>query len=239
MTKNMYASPPRSGLETARRFFAGTAATYNAAVHLWTVGMDWWWKRKIIGRIPASPRSILDQGCGTGILTLRMARKFSASRVVGVELHREYASLAAGRARAMGLKNVSFVLGRAEDMVLKEHFECITSSYLAKYADLEELIRGAKRMLVQGGVLVIHDFTYPRNPLAARILRIYFRFLQAFGRWGFPEWETVFYELEDFLRQSHWVSELVTLLEEHGFMQIRVVPLTWGIATVVSAENTA
>ena len=230
---------PRSGVETAHRFFDGTASTYDAAVRFWTVGMDWWWKKRIVDKIPPVPQRILDQGCGTGILTFRMARNFPACRIVGVELHQEYISLAAQKARVMGVNNVELILGRAEDVVLREQFDCITSSYLAKYADVEDLVRGAKRMLRASGVLIIHDFIFPRNRLAAHILGIYFRFMQTLGRRWFPQWKNVFNELEDLLRQSRWVSELVILLERCGFRRIRVERLAPGIAAIVSATNTA
>jgi demethylmenaquinone methyltransferase/2-methoxy-6-polyprenyl-1,4-benzoquinol methylase len=224
-------------VEIAHRFFAGTASTYDLTVHFWTLGLDWWWKKRIIDRIPPVPQGILDQGCGTGILTFQMAQSFPNCRVIGVELHKEYISLAAKKANALGLNNVQLILGRAEDVVLRERFDCITSSYLSKYAEMEELIRGAKKMLREGGLLIMHDFTYPRNRLAARILGGYFRFMQTFGRCGFPQWEIAFYELEDFIRQSRWVPELVTSLKWHEFRCIRVERLFLGIATIVSAKN--
>jgi demethylmenaquinone methyltransferase/2-methoxy-6-polyprenyl-1,4-benzoquinol methylase len=232
-----FKSSPHSGVEIAHRFFFGTASSYDLAVHFWTVGLDWWWKKRLIDKIPSVPQCILDQGCGTGILTFRMARRFPSCRVIGVELHHEYISLAAKKARALGLNNVQLILGRAEEVVLGERFDCITSSYLCKYAEMEELIKGAKKMLREGGHLIVHDFTYPRNRLAARILGIYFRFMQTFGRRGFPHWEKAFYELETFIRQSRWVPELITSLEGQGFRSIRVERLTLGIATIVSAKN--
>ena len=234
---SIFKASPRTGLEMARRFFGGTSSTYDLTVHVWTVGMDWYWKKRIIDKIPIGTRGILDQGCGTGILTLRMARSFPTCRLIGVELHQEYVSLAVQKAGALRLKNVQWILGRAEDVVLKDRFDCITSSYLSKYVEMEKLIRGVKRMLREGGLLIMHDFTYPRNRLAARMLGVYFRFMQTFGMHSFPEWETTFYELEDFIRHSRWVPDLIASLERHGFHSVRVERLTLGIATIVSAEK--
>jgi demethylmenaquinone methyltransferase / 2-methoxy-6-polyprenyl-1,4-benzoquinol methylase len=228
---------PHSGLEIAHRFFAGTAPSYNLTVHLWTLGLDWWWKKRIIDKIPRVAQLILDQGCGTGILTFRMARRFPTSRVIGVELHQDYISLAAKKAKALGLNNVKLIIGRAEDVVLRDRFDCITSSYLSKYAEMGKLIRGAKKMLREGGLLIMHDFTYPRNRLVACSLGIYFRMMQTFGRFGFPEWENAFYELEDYIRQSSWVADLISSLERQGFANIRIERLTLGFATIVSAKN--
>ena len=224
-----------AGIETARRFFAGTAPTYDLSVRLWTLGLDQWWKRKILGKIPAFPERLLDQACGTGILTLQMARRFSACRVIGIDIHREYLTLAARKAESLGLGNVQWVQGRAEDVILKGRYDCIVSSYLAKYADINLLIRGAEKMLRPGGVLVIHDFTYPRGPFFSEALGIYFRIMRTFGSRVLPQWRIVFSELEGFLKQSRWVSELISSLERNGFVMILAEKLSFGFATVISA----
>lgn len=226
-----------AGLKTARRFFAGTASSYDRCVLLWTLGLDRWWKKKILEQIPARPGSLVDQACGTGILTLQMAGRFPGCRIIGIDLHREYLSLAFGKARALGLDNIHWVQGRAEDVILKEKYDAITSSYLAKYADLDLLVRGAGKMLKKGGVMVVHDFAYPRTRLLSSALGAYFLIMRTMGRRFFPQWEIVFSELEDFLRCSQWLPELISCLRRNGFGNIRSRYLSFGFAAIVSATN--
>ena len=129
------------GEELVHRFFFGTGATYDHMVNFCTVGFDRWWKRKILEKIPQRPIRIIDQACGTGILTFKIAHKFPLCRVIGVELREEYLKIAKEKATDLNLSNVEFILGRAEDVLLDESFDCITSSYLVKYAELGSLIR--------------------------------------------------------------------------------------------------
>lgn len=222
----------------ARRFFPGTAASYDLTVHLWTFGLDWWWKKRLLDKVPPGSRRILDQACGTGILTFRMARRFPSARITGVDLHREYLLEAARKAESRGIKNVQFIQGLAEEVSLRDRFDCITSSYLAKYAHMENLIAGAGRMLRRGGVLIMHDFTYPRNSYIASTMGLYFRVMQAVGSRAFPEWKNVFFELEGFLRESRWVSDLVASLEKNAFEEIHVERFTLGAAGLVYATRT-
>jgi demethylmenaquinone methyltransferase/2-methoxy-6-polyprenyl-1,4-benzoquinol methylase len=226
-----------AGLETARRFFANTASTYDRCVLLWTLGLDRCWKREILGQIPHAPRWMIDQACGTGILTLQMARRFPRCRVIGVDLHLEYLSLAARKAEALSVGNVQWVQGRVEDVVLKGQYDCITSSYLAKYADMDRLVQGAGKMLREGGVLVIHDFTYPRRRLLSTALGVYFHIMRMLGNRAFPQWRLVFHELEDFLKTSQWVPELISSLDKNGFRSIRAKRLALGFATIVTAAR--
>ncbi len=226
----------RKGADLVQHFFPGTGATYDPMVRLCTLGFDLWWKRKILEKIPARSRRIMDQACGTGILTFKIARRFPQGEVVGVDLQEEYLDIAKRKAKKLGLKNVQFILGRAEDAYVEKHFDCMTSSYLSKYADLWSLIRNARRMLEPGALLIMHDFTYPSNRAVSRIWESYFRILQAMGHWKYPEWNNIFEGLPEVIRGTAWVKELVSLLRENGFSDITQQSLTLGTSTIVSAR---
>ena len=224
-----------SGVETANRFFEGTGKSYGLIVTLCTLGFDLWWKERVLRKIPPNPARIVDQACGTGILTFKIARRFPSCRVTGVELRSEYLDLARAKATSLKLDNVDFLLGRAEEVVVEGPVDCIISSYLAKYAELPGLIQTARIMLRRGGAIVMHDFTYPGGSFFKRLWAFYFQILQDFGSRLFPEWKTVFFELPGFLRQTRWPSELLGELEAKGFHRIRSEPLTWGTAAMVTA----
>jgi demethylmenaquinone methyltransferase/2-methoxy-6-polyprenyl-1,4-benzoquinol methylase len=226
-----------AGAEVVHRFFAGTGPTYDLIANLCTVGFDISWKTKIIRKIPPGPVHIIDQACGTGILTLRIARRFPSCRVTGVELRNEYLNIAKQKAASRKLKNLEFILGRAEDIVLNGPVDCIASSYLAKYAELRSLVANAATMLRQGGLLVMHDFTYPDGHTFQRIWEFYFKILRTVGARFFPRWKTVFEELPEFLRKSRWVPELLVFLGENGFTDIRVESLTLGTSAIVTATR--
>jgi demethylmenaquinone methyltransferase / 2-methoxy-6-polyprenyl-1,4-benzoquinol methylase len=86
-------------------------------------------------------------------------------------------------------------------------------------------------------VLIMHDFTYPRNRFFARLWEFYFRILQTVGAWKYPEWRTVFFELPEMMRKTRWVGELARFLEDYGFSEIRVRSLTWGTSAMVTARK--
>jgi len=226
-----------SGSDVAHRFFSGTGSSYDLIANLCTLGFDFWWKRRMLREIPTNPKCILDQASGTGILTIKLSRRFPRCRVVGVELREEYLNIAKNRANRLRLNHVEFHLGRAEDIVLEGRIDCITSSYLAKYAELGTLVSHAKKMLRPGGTLIIHDFTYPSGGFFLRLWKFYFRILQNIGALLFPEWKTAFDELPAFLESKRWVDHLVSCLKENGFTGIRVQRLFMNTAALVVAEN--
>lgn len=228
-------TPP--DVQLVHRFFSGTGATYDHMVNFCTIGFDRWWKGKILEKIPPRPLRIIDQACGTGILTFKIAHRFPLCRVIGVELREEYLKIAEEKATALNLSNVEFILGRAEDVLLDESFDCITSSYLAKYAEFGSLIRNSKKMLREKGLLIMHDFTYPAGCAFAQIWGFYFKLLETVGSRRYPQWRTIFHGLPVLLRDTRWVNELVETLQENAFSDISLERLTLGTSTIVTARK--
>ena len=224
-------------LELVYRFFSGTGATYDFMVNFATFGIDRWWKRRIVDLLPLNPTRILDLACGTGILTLAIARRYPNCRVVGVELRDEYLEIAREKVQKLGIRNVELVLSLAEDYRSNERFDCVCSSYLAKYADLQRLTRNTKDMLAEGGLLLMHDFTYPPKAYLAWIWRFYFKTLQLVGGRFLPAWREIFHGLPRLIEETRWVPELQEALRENGFRDIRMEHLTAYGSAIVTARK--
>jgi demethylmenaquinone methyltransferase/2-methoxy-6-polyprenyl-1,4-benzoquinol methylase len=129
------------------------------------------------------------------------------------------------------------VLGRAEDYYSEEAFDCISSSYLAKYADLKHLTQNSKTMLKEGGLLLMHDFIFPPKTTLVQIWRFYFKMLQTIGGLFFPSWREIYYGLPQLIEEVHWVPELQEWLRQEGFNHIQVEYLTLYGSAIVSAQK--
>jgi demethylmenaquinone methyltransferase / 2-methoxy-6-polyprenyl-1,4-benzoquinol methylase len=224
-------------LALVERFFSGTGPSYDAMVNAATLGIDRRWKRRLVALVPDDAIRVLDLACGTGLSTLALVRRFPHARIVGVELRNEYLEIA--RARFGNRDNVEFVLGRAEDYHADEPFDCITSSYLAKYADLPVLCRNASAMLRPGGIFLAHDFTYPPKPHLERLFKLYFAVMQGIGARLFPSWREIFYGLPELIEQTRWVEDIQAALDAAGFTDIRREDLTLHGAAIVAARKPA
>src|SRR5262249_49282988 len=133
--------------------------------------------------------------------------------------------------------NVEFVLGRAEDYRAGGPFDAIVSSYLAKYADLATLTRNAHTLLAPGGLVLMHDFTYPTTASTVRLWRLQFALIQLGFGTLFPAWRVAFAGLPELIERTRWVADLVAALERDGFAAIRVEELSAHGATMVTARR--
>ena len=223
--------------ELAEQFFSGNAATYDQIASFSTLGLDAWWKRKILNKIPKTSNRMIEQASGTGILTCKIARLFPKCRIVGVELQEEYLNIARKKVRDLQLTNVEFILGRAEEVILDGKFDCIASAYLAKYVDLDLLVAHARKMLREGGVLIMHELTRPTNSLFVGLWKMHFKFLQTYGKWKHPDWDIAFRDLPLLLTKTRWVDELTNALRANKFVDIKVEYLIFGASVIVSARK--
>jgi len=224
-------------LEIVNRFFSGTGKTYDAMVWYATFGIDGQWKRRIVNLLPPSSKRILDLACGTGISTVAIATRFPHCQIIGVELREEYLEIARSKIQKLGMRNVKLVLSRAEEYRSIEPFDCVVSSYLAKYADLKRLIPLAKTMLREGGLLLMHDFVYPPKKSLVWMWRLYFWVLQHVGTRLFPAWREIYYGLPRLIQETRWVPELTEELHEHGFQNIQVEYLTAYGSAIITARK--
>ncbi|WP_036501986.1 class I SAM-dependent methyltransferase [Nitrosococcus oceani] len=224
-------------LMLVQRFFAGTGKSYDFMVNFATFGIDRLWKRRMVNLMPPNASRILDLACGTGISTLAIASRYPGCQVVGVELREEYLEIARQKVQRLGLKNIELVLSRAEDYRSEEPFDCISSSYLAKYAELRSLTHNNKAMLKEGGLLLMHDFTFPPKPYLVRFWRLYFKILQTIGSRFFPSWREIYYGLPQLIEESPWLTELKESLQQEGFHHIQREYLTLYGSAIVSARK--
>lgn len=228
----------RSEIEAeAHRFFDGTAATYDRVARVCTWGADAWWKHRMLAQVPKTATDVLEQACGTGILSVKIARLLPRCRIIGVDMEEGYLARARRKVLFFGLANVGFIAGRAEEVRLDREFDCVISSYLAKYVNLPAIVDGAWRMLREGGHIIMHDFTYPPNLAITALWRLHFVFLRCVAARLYPEWRPAFDCLPALLQQSTWVRDLCDSLRARGFSSITVESLTFGTAAIVTARK--
>ncbi len=222
------------GHVVARKFFASTSSTYDTVVGITTFGQDAAWKHAFLGLIPEGDYRVLDLACGTGILSRAIARKVSF--VLGIDMMEESVRIAGKKSRDGASGNAVFGTAAAEAIPAQDNsFDFVTASYLPKYCDIDLVVGESARVLRRGGILIMHDFTYPRAPVMRSLWNTYFRILRIAGVFT-PSWRPVFNELDHVVRQSRWVDDLMRSMQEHGFQNIRRRYLTHETAAIVWGE---
>ena len=218
-------------------FFTGTGRSYDEVARLFTLGLDSYWKSEIVKLVPDSER-VLDLGCGTGILTERLAMKNPSAEIVGVDITPDYLAAYDERLTKKPWIHARSVLGNAETVALGGKFDVIASSYLAKYVDPEILIDNVTPHLRKGGVFIAHDFVLPTNRLYLASWLAYTWTVNHFGPVLFPEWYAAFHNGFGLIQGTRWVDAFQDALREHDYDGVHSRRLSFETAGLVWATKT-
>lgn len=116
--------------------------------------------------------SALEVGCGSGALTIEVAKNNRDARIVGLDRWgKEYSNyskkLCENNAYAEGVSNAEFVQGDANKLDFPdETFDSVFSNYVyhnIKGRNRQELLMETLRVLKKGGTFAIHDLIKPSN----------------------------------------------------------------------------
>ena len=165
-------------VKTVLLIVLGALALISGGLTVWSVMMyrafDYNGKRKMSSQIIEGTAvyvnlpqggKCLDVGCGSGALSIAVAKKNPKASVIGVDRWgKEYASFSKGlcerNARAEGVTNAIFQQGDATHLVFPdEYFDAVTSNYVYHNipGDRKAFLTETLRTLKKGGCFAIHD----------------------------------------------------------------------------------
>ena len=106
----------------------------------------------------AQDADCLDVGCGGGDVTLELARRAHAGRVVGVDLDEAKLEIASAEAREAGADNIVYRHQDLRDPDLGSAYDVVHARFvLSHLVDPQAAVEGLVRVLRPGGVLVVVD----------------------------------------------------------------------------------
>jgi ubiquinone/menaquinone biosynthesis C-methylase UbiE len=126
-------------------------------------------KRALLAQVAADrPRRVLDLGCGTGTLTIAIAKALPDATVSGLDADTEALAIAAHKARRAGV-GLGLHQGFSTGMPFDDaRFDCVVSSLFFHHLTREAKIvtlREVRRVLIAKGSLHVADWGKPSNAM--------------------------------------------------------------------------
>ena len=133
-----------------KQHFSRGARNYDVHAHLHRRIID-----DLLGFLPNSkPQNVADLGCGTGLLTEEIRKKYPRARIVGVDLAPGMIEVAKSK-----VPGAEFIEVDAEELPFeRSSFDLLVSSSSFQWMDAEKVVREAGRVLKPGGQLIFSTF---------------------------------------------------------------------------------
>lgn len=221
-----------------RQMFQYLAPRYDVWNRVASFGLDEYWRRAAVALLPPGGR-VLDLCTGTGELILKMRSHLGAGgRAVGVDFSANMLRIAAKKTQARGQSlhaRVTYLLADAVTLPFPaDTFDALTNGFAMRnmlpFAD--QTLAEMWRVLHPGGRLIILDMCQPRWPILAYLYRWHLR-------WVLPTQARLLYHsgqpfryLKDSILEFPPPAEFLKRLTQHGFVEVRFVPLSAGIAGI-------
>jgi demethylmenaquinone methyltransferase/2-methoxy-6-polyprenyl-1,4-benzoquinol methylase len=226
---------PAGDAKTAlvRAIFERIAPRYDRMNRLISLGLDRRWRELTLGAIAIGPGDVvLDLACGTGDLSESAAAR--GARVIGVDLAREM--LRAARRRRVP---AGFALGDASALPLRDACASavVCGFALRNFTSLERAFGEVARVLRSEGRAAFLEVGTPTHPLARAGHRLWFERAVPWLGGLFADREAYRY-LPRSVAYLPPAAELTAMLERSGLGRVRIRPLFFGAAQLVTAVRT-
>jgi len=228
----------REAARWVRAMFGRVARRYDLANHLLSGNLDRWWRAHTVRRVrPVLLRPgarVLDMCCGTGDLTLALARRAAPeARILGSDFCHPMLIAAHGKISRRGASAVLFESDALTLPLRDGSLDLLTVAFgfrnLANYqAGLVEM----RRVLRPGGVAAILEFSQPPNRAFAAVYNFYSRsILPAIGGALSGNRDAYAY-LPESVRKFPSPDALAAGMRAAGFAEVRYEYLTGGIVAL-------
>ena len=234
-------STPEGKRQYVGRLFATIADRYDFITRFLSYGQDARWKRRVIAlaQLREADR-LLDLACGTGDLLLAASPRVRSA--VGVDVTFRMVQLARGRAISLdraasltagGAAPTNTLLATADMLALPfgdATFDVATVGYgLRNVPDLPRALAEVHRVLAPAGRLLSLDFNRPRS---AVVRQSYLAYLTAVGSalgWALHRDPDTYRYIPESIRNYPGADGVARLMEQHGFADVRIVPVLGGM----------
>jgi demethylmenaquinone methyltransferase/2-methoxy-6-polyprenyl-1,4-benzoquinol methylase len=219
------------------RMFDRVASRYDALNSLMTAGLHHRWRERAAAGTRLQPgHSALDVCCGTGDLTLELAKLVTpGGHVVGCDFSEPMLDLAREKTAERGADGVRFEWADALELPYDgERFDALTVGFgVRNLADLDRGLREMARVLKPGGRLVILEITRPTRPPLSLFFSLWFdRIVPLLG--SFSSNPEAYAYLPESVRSFPSPHGLAEKMDGAGFGAIRYTVLAGGIIAIHS-----
>jgi demethylmenaquinone methyltransferase/2-methoxy-6-polyprenyl-1,4-benzoquinol methylase len=226
--------------EQVAEMFDTISGNYDNLNRVISFGIDVKWRKKVLQLVTkTNPKTILDIATGTGDLALLMTQT-NAEKIIGLDISAGMLEVGKKKIEARGLSNtIEMLLGDSENMPFEDNsFDAITVAFgVRNFENLEIGLAEILRVLKPNGIFVILETSVPEKTPYKEGYNFYTKnILPLIGKL-FSKDNVAYGYLSESAAAFPYGETLNNILREKGFIDVKAMPQTFGVATIYSASK--
>ena len=242
MSENItpYKNSTLSKKEQIAQMFDTISENYDRLNRVISFGIDVKWRKKVLQIVTRSnPKTILDIATGTGDLAILMAQT-KAPKIIGLDISAGMLEVGKKKIQYKNLSNtIEMVLADSEEMPFEDsYFDAITVAFgVRNFENLEKGLAEILRVLKPNGVFVILETSVPNKTPYKQGYTFYSKnILPIIGKL-FSKDNVAYGYLSESAAAFPYGEALNNILRKIGFIEVKAMPQTFGVATIYSATK--
>jgi demethylmenaquinone methyltransferase/2-methoxy-6-polyprenyl-1,4-benzoquinol methylase len=226
--------------EQVVQMFDNISENYDGLNRIISLGIDVKWRKKVVEIVgKKNPKQILDIATGTGDLALMMA-SLNPDKIVGLDISSGMLEVGKRKIEKAKLSDkIEMIVGDSEEMPFNEDtFDAITVSFgVRNFANLDKGIKEIARVLKPTGVLVILETSNPTKFPFRQGYKFYTNFILPIIGKIFSKDKVAYSYLSESANSFPFGEAFNNILEKNGFTNTKDTPVTFGVATIYTANK--
>ncbi len=227
--------------------FDSIARKYDILNHILSMGLDCYWRKKMIKRLrqhQISPDKnktikILDVATGTGDLAIMAAKKMPA-HVTGVDISLKMLESGNVKIIKKGLKHrINLQQGDGERLPFTDNaFDAVMIAFgIRNFEHPEKGLREMIRVVKPGGYLIVMEFSMITPGLLKFFFNIYFKRILPFIGRIISKDKRAYQYLPDSVNEFASKYKLLQLLEQNKLIHCKKILLSFGIVSIFEGQK--
>lgn len=235
-----YKDSDSSKKEQVAQMFDTISSEYDNLNRVISFGVDVSWRKKMVKMIAArNPKTILDVATGTGDLAILLSG-IKTEKIVGLDISAGMLEIGKQKIAAKNLsERIEMVLGDGEKIPFEDHtFDAITVAFgIRNFENLDAGLSEILRVLKPGGQFLILETSIPEKFPFKQGYKLYTKnIMPLIGRF-FSKDKVAYKYLSDSASIFPYGENLNNILRNIGFIDVKNLPQTFGVATIYSASK--
>jgi demethylmenaquinone methyltransferase/2-methoxy-6-polyprenyl-1,4-benzoquinol methylase len=226
--------------EQVAQMFDTISGNYDGLNRVISFGIDIKWRKKVLKLVSdKNPKTVLDIATGTGDLAILMTNT-SAEKIIGLDISAGMLEVGRNKIKAKNLSDkIEMILADSENMPFEDNtFDAITVAFgVRNFENLEKGLAEILRVLKPDGIFVILETSVPDKTPYKQGYTFYSKnILPLIGKL-FSKDNSAYQYLSESASVFPYGEALNNILRKIGFIEVKSMPQTFGVATIYSASK--